>query len=151
MLAELNITGLDISKEALKKARKISDKNFVLGDATHLVFPDASFDGVFSVATLEFLDNYEKAVDEIVRVLKPGGKLVTMILNPESDYFKTRVQDKNSYFAKIKHRNPKEIENYISKSLSTRGEYFLGIKGQKIFETCDENLAALYVIVGTKI
>lgn len=151
MLAELNITGLDSMIEALEKAKKISDKNFVLGNATRLDFPDASFDGVFSVTTLEFLDNYEKAVDEIVRVLKPGGKLVAMILNPESDYFKTRAQNKNSYFARIKHLDPKDIENYISRLLSTRGEYFLGIKGQEIFETCDKKLAALYVIVGTKI
>src|SRR3990167_10723255 len=63
-LSELDITGLDNSKEILEEARKRSNKTFVLGDAESLSFDNASFDAVFYVATLEFVDSYRKAIQE---------------------------------------------------------------------------------------
>jgi len=150
ILSELNIIGLDSSKEALEEARKRSGKKFVLGDAEHLDFLDGSFDGVFTVTTLEFLEDYKKAVDEVARILESGGKFVAMILNPESEYFKSHIQRPGSYFGRIKHTHPKEVERYISKFFTTTGGYFLGIRGQEIFDTRDKNLAALYVVKGIK-
>jgi len=151
MLPELNIIGLDSSKEALEEAGKRSDKKFVLGDAENLDFPDGFFDGAFSVTTLEFLEDYKKAVDEVARVLERGGKFVAMILNPESEYFKSHIQGPASYFGRMKHINPKEIERYISKFFTATGEYFLGMRCQEIFDTHDKHLAALYVVKGTKV
>jgi ubiquinone/menaquinone biosynthesis C-methylase UbiE len=150
MLPELNITGLDSSEETLEEARRRSDKKFALGDAENLDFPDQSFDAVFMVTTLEFVENYEKAIDEAARVLVPEGKLVVITLNPESEYFKDHVQKEDSYFRKIKHTNPKEIERYIQKLFVARGEYFLGIQGVNVFDTNDKSLAALYVVKGIK-
>jgi ubiquinone/menaquinone biosynthesis C-methylase UbiE len=150
MLPELNIVGLDSSKEALEEAKKRSGKKFVLGNAEHLDFPEGSFDGVFTVTTLEFLEGYKKAVDEVAGILGPGGKFVAMVLNPESGYFRSHMRKPSSYFKKIKHTNPKEIEKYISKFFTVTGEYFLGIRGQEIFNTCDRGLAALYVVKGIK-
>jgi len=149
ILSELNIIGLDSSKEALKEARR-RGKKFVLGNAEYLPFLDKSFDGAFAVTTLEFLEDYKKAVDEVARVLERGGKFVTMILNPESEYFKSHIQRQGSYFGRIKHTHPKEIERYISKFFTATGEYFLGIRSQEIFNTRDKRLAALYVVKGTK-
>ncbi|MGC8817442.1 MAG: class I SAM-dependent methyltransferase [Candidatus Hadarchaeum sp.] len=150
ILSELNIVGLDNSKEALEEARRKSDKRFVLGNAEHLNFLNGTFDGAFTVTTLEFLDNYKKAVDEVARVLEPGGKFVAMMLNPESEYFKSHIGKPDSYFRKIKCTNPKEIEQHISRSFTAAGEYFLGIRGQEIFDTRDKHLAALYVVKGTR-
>jgi ubiquinone/menaquinone biosynthesis C-methylase UbiE len=150
ILSELNVIGLDSSKEALEEARKRSDRKFVLGDAEHLDFPDGSFDGAFSVTTLEFLDNYENAVCDVARILKSGGKFVAMLLNPESEYFKSHARRPSSYFGRIKHSDPKKIERCISKFLATTGEYFLGIRGQEIFDTRDRLLAAMYVVRATK-
>jgi ubiquinone/menaquinone biosynthesis C-methylase UbiE len=151
MLSDLNIIGLDNSTEALEEARKRSDRKFVLGDACNLPFLDRSFDGAFTVTTLEFLDDYQKAVDEIARVLESGGKLVAMVLNPESEYFKCHFSRPDSYFRRIKNPYPKEIEKYISKSFAATGEYFLGIQNQEVFDTHDKNLAALYVTKGIKV
>ncbi|MBA7598918.1 2-methoxy-6-polyprenyl-1,4-benzoquinol methylase [subsurface metagenome] len=151
MLPELNIIGLDNSREMLEKARKSSGKKFVFGDAKHLDFPEESFDGAFMVTTLEFLDDYKKVVDEVVRVLEPKGKFVAIILNPESEYFKSHMHKADSYFRKIKHTNLKEIEGYISKFFAMTGEYFLGIRGPRVFETRDKNLASLYVVKGIKV
>ncbi|GAH44381.1 unnamed protein product, partial [marine sediment metagenome] len=40
---------------------------------------------------------------------------------------------------------------YISKFFAMTGEYFLGIRGQEVFETRDKNLASLYVVKGIKV
>lgn len=50
---------------------------FALGraDALTLPFPDGTFDAVICSEVLEHLPDYERAVDELVRVLRPGGWL----------------------------------------------------------------------------
>lgn len=68
ILPSLNIIGLDISEEMLEVARKRSDKTFVQGNVEELQFKDLIFDAVFTVTTLEFLNDYEKTVKEIARV-----------------------------------------------------------------------------------
>jgi SAM-dependent methyltransferase len=50
-------------------------------DATRLTFPDASFDVVHSYDVLEHVDDVEAVVRETVRVLRPGG-LALYILMP---------------------------------------------------------------------
>ncbi len=150
-LSELDITGLDNSKEMLEEARRRSNKTFVLGNAESLNFDNASFDAVFYVTTLEFIDDYRKAIQEAYRVTKPNGKLLVMMLNPESEYFKEHVQREDSYFRKVQHTNLSEIKAYIARFYRIeRKEYFLGIKGQQVFDTSNKQFASLYVIVGKK-
>jgi SAM-dependent methyltransferase len=45
----------------------------VIGDTLDLPFADESFDAVFSQAVLEHVTDPQRAVDEMIRVLKPGG------------------------------------------------------------------------------
>lgn len=149
-LSNFDIVGLDDSEEMLKEARKRSDKTFVHDDAGKLPFGNSHFDAVVFITTLEFLPNYKPAVKEAVRVLKPNGKLVLMLLNPESDYFKQHIGGEGSYFKKIKHTNLKEIEEYVREFFEIRTKYFLGIKDKDVFDSSDENLASLYAIKGLK-
>ncbi|MDP2780949.1 class I SAM-dependent methyltransferase, partial [Devosia sp.] len=48
----------------------------VEGDARNLPFSGAQFDRVVSVATLCFSDDPRQPIGEMVRVLKPGGRLI---------------------------------------------------------------------------
>jgi SAM-dependent methyltransferase len=52
------------------------DTTDVLGVGEELPFKDASFDAVISIAVLEHVRNPFRCADEIVRVLKPGGRLI---------------------------------------------------------------------------
>ncbi|MCD6521287.1 methyltransferase domain-containing protein [Candidatus Calescamantes bacterium] len=75
--------GLDISIEAIKIARCYNPltNEYWVGDAESLPFRDNSFDLVISLDTLEHLSNPLTALEEMVRVLKPGGKLLVYTLN----------------------------------------------------------------------
>jgi len=53
----------------------------VHGDATALEFPDRSFDGYWSVQTLQHVPVLETAIAEAVRVLKSGGSFASYSLN----------------------------------------------------------------------
>lgn len=46
------------------------------GDAGELPYPDGSFDAAYLVATLGEVPERERAIAELRRVLKPGGRLV---------------------------------------------------------------------------
>ena len=49
------------------------------GDAGKLLFPDDCFDVVTCLETLEFLPDPRQALAEMIRVLRPGGLLLTTI------------------------------------------------------------------------
>jgi ubiquinone/menaquinone biosynthesis C-methylase UbiE len=76
-----HIVGLDLSRGMLEKARgnlarHRSRISLVRHDATTLPFPDATFDAVTCLETLEFLPDQLSTIGEMVRVLKPGGLLL---------------------------------------------------------------------------
>jgi len=54
---------------------------FTQAVAEALPFPAGSFDLAVSVATLEFVASPQAAVAEMIRVLRPGGRLVVGVLN----------------------------------------------------------------------
>ncbi|HEU5229716.1 MAG TPA: methyltransferase domain-containing protein [Ktedonobacteraceae bacterium] len=60
----------------------------VISDITHLPFADASFDAVIAVHVLHLVDGWQQAVQEAVRVLRPGG----LLLNCWDEYGKSDVQ-----------------------------------------------------------
>jgi SAM-dependent methyltransferase len=75
------VTGLDASADMLAAARRRTtaagvEVDLVEGDAGELPFPAGQFDCVVSVATLCFVDDPRRAIREMVRVLKPGGRLI---------------------------------------------------------------------------
>jgi ubiquinone/menaquinone biosynthesis C-methylase UbiE len=143
-----NVTGLDISKEALD--RTPDSIRTVVSSAEKMDFENDYFDAVIYVASLQFIEKYKGAIEETARVLKPEGRFLAMLLNPQSEFFKEKTKNPDSYINKIKHTNLKAVKQMIAKYFSIQTEYFLGIKGQKIFESCDPELASLYVIKGTK-
>ncbi len=56
-------------------------------DAETLPFPDASFDLVYSNGVLHHTPNTSQVIDEIFRVLRPGGKVIAMFYAENSLIF----------------------------------------------------------------
>ena len=143
-----NVTGLDISREALEG---IPDNiRTLIGSAEDLDISNSSFDAVIYIASLQFINDYEKSIQETRRILRPRGKFLAMLLNPESQFFKEKMKQPDSYVTKIKHANLRPIEEIAIKYFEIIGEYFLGIRDRETFPTDDSKLASLYVIKGAR-
>lgn len=143
-----NITGLDISEEAIGQAPDNIRK--AIGTAEKMVFADCSFDAVIYVASLQFIEKYRNAIKETVRVLRPAGRLLVMLINPQSEFFKEKTKNPHSYINRIKHTDLKKIEKAVSEYFTIETEYFLGIEGTQVLPADDANSASLYVINGFK-
>ena len=143
-----NVTGLDISKKALDKAPDYV--RTIEGTAEDMDFAPRSFDAVIYVTSIQFIEGYEQAIKQSAHVLRSDGKLLMMLLNPESRFFKEKAQKPDSYINKIKHKNLTAIETAAAKYFFIQTEYFLGIEGTKVFQIQDSHEASLYVIKGTK-
>lgn len=143
------VVGLDVSREALACAGDAI--RAVAASAEEMPFPDASFDVVLYIASLQFIDDYRKALERTVQVLRPGGRMVALLLNPASGFFKARYETEDSYVRKLKHRDVKAIEEEASRWFEIQGEYFLGIDGDSLFASNDPSDAALYALRAVKV
>jgi SAM-dependent methyltransferase len=73
------VTGVDVSRAMLsllrRRSRTIACQQ---ADVTRLPYPDATFDWAIAVHLFYFIPQWQRAVDEIVRVIRAGGRLVLM-------------------------------------------------------------------------
>ena len=76
-----NVIAVDISEAIIDLARDRATERsefvtYEVGDLLSLRFDDGTFDAVRCGATLEWVEDAERAFAELLRVLKPGGRLV---------------------------------------------------------------------------
>jgi ubiquinone/menaquinone biosynthesis C-methylase UbiE len=108
------VAGQDISIEAVNIAQNICKKNSFsnfevkAGNCEKLLFDDLMFDLVFSGDVFEHITKEEKNnfINEIFRVLKPGGKFT--IKTPNKDYLRFSIFYKKICYI-IKLKNPLKI------------------------------------------
>ncbi len=97
----VEVYGVDLSTEDLGTAAgRIADMDdygpegrlqFLCADALRLPFADASFDRVICSEVLEHIPNYLSVLEEIDRVLKPGGKLCVSVPRAWPEYLCWRL------------------------------------------------------------
>lgn len=63
-------------RQAYKKCRKLGNVKFRKADIMHLNCRDGRFDKVIAGNVIHLLDDPEGAVRELVRVCRPGGKII---------------------------------------------------------------------------
>ena len=74
------VTGIDPSAKSVASARKHAAENrldirYEVGQGEAMQFPDGSFDLVACCDVLEHVDDLEKVIGEVSRLLKPGGSV----------------------------------------------------------------------------
>lgn len=143
------VAGLDVSREALACADD-AILRAVAAPAEEMPFPDASFDVALYIASLQFVDDYRTALQRTAAVLRPGGRLIALLLNPASGFFRERYAKSESYVRKLKHTDLVAIETTAAEWFETSGVYYLGIDGDRLFESTSPTEAALYILTGTK-
>lgn len=75
------VVGIDASESMLGVAVRDTDSDnvaYLRGDACAMLFRSGSFDAVCCFAALYLIDDPMRSVDEMVRVLAPGGRLALM-------------------------------------------------------------------------
>ena len=90
--AGAEVTAIDLSDTSVECSRRLfgyRELNGVIkqGNAERLEFPDDSFDMVCSLGVLMLVPDMNAAVNEIYRVLKPGGEIMIMLYNRWSWYW----------------------------------------------------------------
>ncbi|OKH20001.1 methyltransferase domain-containing protein [[Limnothrix rosea] IAM M-220] len=86
---DFDVTGVTISPKQVERATELTPMGvtakFQVDDAMNLSFPDASFDVVWSIEAGPHMPDKAVFAKELLRVLKPGGKLVVADWNQRDD------------------------------------------------------------------
>jgi len=108
------VTGIDISEGSLGTARGLKEKfgldsaEFMKQDMLDLPFPDASFDIVWAWGTVHHTTDPFRAIDQLIRVLKPGGALLLAV------YTRTRLTFVHEIIRKTLVRTPRRSWTFLS-------------------------------------
>ena len=91
--AGASVTGVDITETAIDLSRRRFALAGLAGDfrvanAEELPFADATFDVVTSLGVLHHTPDTERAINEIFRVLKPGGRFFLMLYHRDSALYR---------------------------------------------------------------
>jgi len=79
--------GIDVNKDKVSWAKKNAKAKYSFGTAEKIPFKKNSFDVILLLATLEHILDRGKALKEINRVLKPGGKVIITLPNTFSYFY----------------------------------------------------------------
>ena len=81
LFPDLNITGIDYGIDRVEDAKRLAkeegkEATFLEASLYDLPFKDNEFDMVVSRFVFHHLDDHQKAMNELYRVVKPGGQVV---------------------------------------------------------------------------
>ncbi|WP_017317943.1 class I SAM-dependent methyltransferase [Mastigocladopsis repens] len=134
-----SVTGIDISEEMLEQFRQKFNEippnlKLIHTDASHLPFPDNSFDVVLTVHMVHTVSDWKAFLDDINRVLKPRGfylncQWITPPVRKEfEDYFRAILAKYQGYKQKSKRINAAiqeiNVEEYFH-SKGCKSNYFV--------------------------
>lgn len=86
-----SVYGVDISMPTVLQARAAFDGQALrcaASDVRALPFRDESFDAIYSMGTIEHFDETDRAVEEMARVLKPGGRAIVGVPNRHDPFLR---------------------------------------------------------------
>ena len=132
-----------------KLHKNVSNLGFIRGDAENLPFEDESFDVVINVESSHCYGNMQRFVNEVYRVIRPGGYFSWADLRAKDMVQDTEKIFKNSLFKckstsditsdvlraldEIHEAKIEMIERHVPKALRNAFLDFAGAKGSKIY------------------
>ena len=126
MSEEIDVFGFDMSLSDVGKAKENFDQfnentstkscNFGVADAKKLPFKDNTFDFIICSEVLEHIINYQSALSEINRILKPEGKLAVSVPKffPEWICWKLSIDYQNTPGGHVRIFKFKELKKDIA-------------------------------------
>ena len=113
---DVDVVGIDISEEMVKTATLNAEKagldnkvKFKIGDSQLLPFENNVFDVVINECAVGIPDDSQKVLNEMVRVVKPGGK----ILIHESIWRIKQSDEEKDEFAERYGTTPLELDEWV--------------------------------------
>jgi ubiquinone/menaquinone biosynthesis C-methylase UbiE len=126
-IARLNLEYFHLEKQA----------DFRIEDARRLGFPDKSFDSILSINTFHHLQNPLQALNEILRLLRPSGKIVL------SDFTEKGLDIINRC-----HMSEGKVHDYFGSNLGLARNFF--IDKDFSIEEFQSNVQAVLIAVNKK-
>lgn len=128
-----HVTGIDLTPAMIREAKEraasqgLTNIEFQIGDMEHLAYPDQEFDAAISRFAFHHLEQPEQALQELFRVVHPGGKVVVMDAAPAA-----AKRDRFDAFEKL--RDPSHASALTIEELIDLGERHTSIpvKVQKL-------------------
>ncbi|MFL6215282.1 MAG: class I SAM-dependent methyltransferase [Blastocatellia bacterium] len=121
------VTGLDLTPRSIEIARQRfavynQSGTFAIGDAENLTFPDESFDAVYSFGVLHHTPETERAINEVHRVLRRGGRAIVMLYHRASLYYWGGLIVKRGILrGELRHASPAELMSRYVEHTETEG------------------------------
>lgn len=114
------VTALDINENQLKQAQLNAKKynvniNFVQDDLVNLKHNTEKYDLIISLGVLHHIPNMKKGLENLLKLLKPNGKIVVALYNSYSRLPYRLVRAPLHFFIK----KPEKIHDFVMKSKLT--------------------------------
>jgi ubiquinone/menaquinone biosynthesis C-methylase UbiE len=158
------VVGIDVADEMLRRAEQastgIKNVRYVWGSAENIPAPDNAFTKVLSVESFYYYADQDKALDEICRVMAPGGGLFILINLYKDNHYSLRLVSElkvpvqalseAEYIALLKQHGFRDVKAQRVPDRSPSPETYSG----KWFKNADElkdfkRIGAL-LLIGTK-
>lgn len=97
VLADINDSMLQVGRDKLIDTGKLANIEFVQADAQYLPFPDNSFDCVSIAFGLRNVTDKGMALRSMLRVLKPGGRLLVLEFSKPENELLSKAYDTYSF------------------------------------------------------
>ncbi|WP_243637744.1 class I SAM-dependent methyltransferase [Natrarchaeobius oligotrophus] len=141
------VVGIDIAEQMCRiTTERLDDDSrsaVICGDALALPFDSNSFDAVLVSFTLElFEEDHQMAVlDEIQRVLAPGGRLCVIAPSTASDLISPLYERFNDVFPTLVDSRPLDVSGVLSRAdfeiLRVQIEWVLVVPVELVFGRCN--------------
>ena len=97
VLADINASMLSVGRDKLINTGAAGNITYVQADAQYLPFPENSFDCISIAFGLRNVTDKDKALESMLRCLKPGGRLLVLEFSKPNNPLLEKIYDSYSF------------------------------------------------------